>query len=86
MVWLHTEARNGRVYFHADSNAMITKGMIALLVRLLDGQPPQAILETDLNAFMAEVDIHHLISAQRKNGLGAMIKRIKLDALALAPS
>ena len=86
MVWLHTEARHGCVYFQADSNAMITKGMIALLVRLLNGQPPQAILAADLNAFMAEVDIHHMISSQRKNGLGAMIKRIKLDALALAPS
>ena len=86
MVWLHTEMRHGRVYFHADSNAMITKGMIALLVRLLNGQPPQAILATDLDAFMAQVDIHHLISSQRKNGLGAMIKRIKLDALVLASS
>ncbi len=86
MVWLHTEARHGRVYFQADSNAMITKGMIALLVRLLNGQPPQAILAADINAFMAQVDIPHMISAQRKNGLGAMIKRIKLDALALSHS
>ncbi len=86
MVWLHTEARHGRVYFQADSNAMITKGMIALLVRLLNGQPPEAILAEDLDAFMADVDIPHMISAQRKNGLGAMIKRVKLDALALAHS
>ena len=86
MVWLHTEACEGRLYFKADSNAMITKGMIALLVRLLQGQPPQAILATDLDEFMAHLGIHHLISAQRKNGLGAMIKRIKLDALALSPS
>ncbi|NBC15736.1 MAG: aminotransferase class V-fold PLP-dependent enzyme, partial [Bacteroidetes bacterium] len=82
-VWLHAEERDGRVRFQADSNAMITKGLIALLVRVLDGQPPQAILNADLDRFLEDIGMEHLISANRKNGLAAMIKQIKLYALAL---
>jgi cysteine desulfurase/selenocysteine lyase len=82
-VWLHAEERDGRVRFRADSNAMITKGLIALLVRVLDGQPPQAILEADLDQFLEDIGMEHLISVNRKNGLAEMIKQIKLYALAL---
>ena len=81
-VWLHAEQRAGRVYFEADSNAMITRGLIALLVHVLSGQPPKAILDADLDAFMDEIGMQHLISQGRKNGLAAMIKQIKLYALA----
>ena len=81
-VWLHAERQCGRVVFEADSNAMITRGLIALLVRVLSGQPPRAILEADLDAFMDRIGMQHLISQGRKNGLAAMIKQMKLYAVA----
>ena len=82
MVWLHAERRDGRVVFEADSNAMITRGLIALLVRLLSGQPPRAILEADLDPFMDRIGMARLISQGRKNGLAAMIKQMRLYAVA----
>ena len=81
-VWLHADRRDGRVFFEADSNAVITRGLIALLVHVLDGQPPKAILDADLGAFMDRIGMQDLISQGRKNGLAAMIKQIKLYALA----
>ena len=81
-MWLHADRRDERVFFEADSNAMVTRGLIALLVHVLDGQPPQAILDADLGAFMDRIGMQDLISQGRKNGLAAMIKQIKLYALA----
>ena len=80
MAWLRAETTRGRISFHADSNAMITKGMIAVLVRLLNHQTPQAILDTDLQAFLMDIGLLDLITARRKNGLQAMVTRIKLEA------
>lgn len=83
-VWFRTEARTGRAYFHADSNTMITKGMVALFVRLLSGQAPEAILATDLDAFLADLGMQDLVSGRRKNGLEAMIHRVRYDTRVVA--
>ncbi len=85
-VWLHTQFLDGRVYYHADSNAAITKGMVAVLTRLLEGETPETILSTNIDAYLATIGIPDLITARRKTGLGAMIKRIQLDARVLAQS
>ncbi len=81
MVWLHSTVRNGCIYFEADSDALITRGMIALLIRLMDGQLPRSILETDLIALINDVGLPSLITARRKNGLNRMIERIQREAL-----
>lgn len=83
-VWFRTEARAGRAYFHADSNTMITKGMVALFVRLLSGQSPEAILATDLDAFLTDLGMQDLVSGRRKNGLEAMINRVRYDTRVVA--
>jgi len=81
MVWLYSTVHNGRIYFQADSDALITRGMIALLIRLMDGQFPRAILETDLFELIDEIGLPSLITARRKNGLNRMIERIQKEAL-----
>ena len=83
MVWLHSRVDRGRIYFCADSDAFITKGMIALLIHLLDGQPAADIVRTDLMELVREVGLPELITARRKNGLGRMMDRIRQDALNL---
>ena len=80
MVWLHTTVHDGRIYFKADSDALITRGMIALLIQLMDGQYPRDILKTDLFALIDEVGLPELITARRKNGLNRMIERIQKEA------
>ena len=80
-VWLHPEFNSGRVYFSADSDAFITKGLIALLIRLLDGRQPDEIIGVDLS-FLEEIGMVEHLSPSRKNGLEAMIKQIKLYAIA----
>lgn len=80
MVWLHSTVHGGRIYFEADSDALITRGMIALLVRLMDGQAPQTILQTDLFALVNDIGLPSLITARRKNGLNRMIERIQKEA------
>jgi len=81
-VWLRAWSEGGVVRFKADSDAMITKGLIALLIRVLDAQPPQAILNADLS-FLDRIDMNEHLSPTRKNGLGAMVKQMKMYALAL---
>ncbi len=82
-VWLRAEARDGRLVFRADSDAMITKGLIALLVRVLSDQPPEAVAQARL-AFLDRIGLQEHLSPSRKNGLSAMIKQMKLYALALS--
>ncbi len=81
-VWLHAELNDGCVQFAADSDAAITKGLVALLIRVLSNQPPAAILDADLR-FLDEIEMKEHLSPTRKNGLNAMIKQIKLYAAAL---
>ena len=79
-VWVRAEQRDGRVYFTADSDAMITKGLVALLIRVLDGQPPEIILSTRLD-FIDAIGLQEHLSPTRRNGLSGMIKQMKRYAL-----
>ena len=82
-VWLYSYEEDGRVYFAADSNTVITKGIIALLIRVLSGQKAEDILSNDLS-FLNEIDLRSHLSSQRSNGLTAMIQRMKNDASLLS--
>jgi cysteine desulfuration protein SufE len=80
-VWLHAEVNNGKVVFTADSDAIITKGIIAILVRAFSNQSPTAILEANTD-FIDEIGLKAHLSPTRANGLVSMIKQIKMYALA----
>lgn len=80
-VWVDAELRDGSMYFTADSDAIITKGIIALLIRVLDGRTPQEVLNTDLY-FIERIGLQENLSPTRANGLLAMIKQMRLYALA----
>ena len=80
-VWVDAELRDGKIYFTADSDAIITKGIIALLIRVLSGRTPQEIVDSDLY-FIDRIGLRENLSPTRANGLLAMIKKMKLYALA----
>jgi cysteine desulfuration protein SufE len=80
-VWLNAEPQNGHIHFTADSDAMITKGLIALLVRVLNDRTPQEILDTPLT-FIDHIGLREHLSPNRANGLSAMIDQMKRYALA----
>ena len=80
-VWVDAHMADGKIYFSADSDAIITKGIIALLIRVLNGRTPQEILDCDLN-FIDRIGLRENLSPTRANGLLAMIKQMKLYALA----
>lgn len=80
-VWLSCEHRDGRLFFAADSDAVITKGIIALLIRTFNGQTPKDILDADLH-FIDVIGLKEHLSPSRSNGLVSMIKQIKAYALA----
>lgn len=80
-VWLTGELADDRVKFNADSNTEVTKGLISLLARVLSGQKPQDIMESEL-FFIEKIGMGQLIGSQRSNGLSSMIKQMKLYALA----
>ncbi len=81
-VWLHSELNDGKVYFTADSDAIITKGLIALMIRVLSGQAPKEIYGTELT-FLPAIGLNEHLSPTRSNGLVSMIKQMKMYALAL---
>lgn len=81
-VWLHAEVKNGNIYYSADSDAIITKGLVGLVVRVFSGHTPDEILKADLG-FIDRIGLHEHLSPTRSNGLNAMIKQIKFDAFAL---
>jgi cysteine desulfuration protein SufE len=80
-VWLHPEEKDGKLYFTADSDAIITKGIVNLLIRVLSGHTPQEILDNDLS-YLDTIGLKNHLSPTRSNGLASMIKQIKLYALA----
>jgi cysteine desulfuration protein SufE len=80
-VWLKAELEDGKVNFTADSDAIITKGIVSLLIRVLSGHEPKEILETDL-FFIDRIGLRQNLSPTRSNGLLAMVKQMKLYALA----
>ena len=80
-VWMLAAERDGSLYFEADSNTAITKGLVSLLIRIFSGQRPEDILNADLY-FMKSIGMERFIGTQRSNGFAAMIKQMKLYALA----
>ena len=82
-VWLTATYANGLVTFRADSDAIITKGIIGLLVKVLSGLPPKAIVDADLH-FIDAIGLRENLSPTRSNGLVSMVKQIKMYALAFS--
>lgn len=82
-VWIDARLENGKMYFTADSDAIITKGIIALLIRVLNGRTPREVLDTELY-FVDRIGLKENLSPTRSNGLLAMIKQMRLFALAFA--
>ena len=80
-VWVHAEEKDGKVVFTADSDAILTKGIIAILIRAFSNQTPAEILEANTD-FVDEIGLKEHLSATRANGLVSMIKKIKMYALA----
>ena len=80
-VWLHADHQDGKIIYSADSDAIITKGIVAILIRVLSGQTAEEIAKADL-AFIDEIGLKEQLSQTRANGLGSMIKEMKLYALA----
>ena len=81
-VWLHAEENNGNIIFSADSDAIMTKGIVALLIRVLSGQNANDIAHADLE-FINKIGLKEQLSATRANGLLSMIKQMKLYAIAI---
>jgi len=80
-VWLHAELIDGKVIYTADSDAIITKGLIALMIRALSGLTPEEIINADLQ-FIDKIGLKEHLSPTRSNGLLSMIKQMKLYAIA----
>jgi len=80
-VWLHPEFKDGKILFDADSDAMIVKGLIGLLMRVYNNRTPNEILDNPPD-FLQEIGIDKHLSPTRKNGLGAMMKQIQMYAVA----
>lgn len=81
-VWLHASLSNGKMIYEADSDALITKGIVALLIRVLSGQPPKDIIDYNMGV-IEKIGLREHLSQTRSNGLNNMIKQIKLYALAI---
>ncbi len=81
-VWLHSEVNDTEIAYSADSDAILTKGIVALLLRVYSNQSPKDILEADTQ-FIDEICLKEHLSPTRANGLVSMVKQIKMDALAL---
>ena len=81
-LWLNAElSGDGHIHFMADSNAIIVKGIVSLLIRVLDGRTPQEILDADLY-FIDSIGLHEHLSPTRSNGLLSMVKQMRMYALA----
>ena len=80
-VWLYAELNNGKIIYTADSDAIITKGIVAILIRTFSNQVPEAIIASDTN-FIDKIGLKEHLSPTRANGLVSMIKQIKMYAIA----
>ena len=80
-VWLHTELKDGKLFFTADSDAVITKGLVSLMIHVLSGHTPQDIANTDI-FFIDAIGLSSHLSPTRSNGLLSMLKQMKLYAIA----
>lgn len=82
-VWVSSEMRDGKMYYSADSDAIITKGIVALLVRVMSGRSAEEVATMELY-FIDEIGLGENLSPTRSNGLRAMVKQMKLAALVLS--
>ena len=80
-VWLLAEKNNGKIYFRGESDAVIVKGLVALLLRVVSGRTPDEIIDNDLH-FIDDLGLKQHLSPTRSNGLLAMVKQIRLYAVA----
>ena len=80
-VWLHTRLKDGKVIFEADSDAAITKGLVALMVRFYSNQKPDDIIATS-PTFIKKIGMQEHLSPTRSNGLASMVKQMKIYAMA----
>lgn len=80
-VWMLAEERDGKIYFKGDSDALIVKGLVALMIRVFSGQSPEEIMNTNLE-FMNKIGLQSHLSPTRNNGLAAMVKQMKFYAIA----
>lgn len=80
-VWLQADEENGKILFRAESDALIVKGIVALLIKVLSGRTPEEILEADLY-FIDRIGLREHLSPTRSNGLLAMVKQMRMYALA----
>ena len=79
-VWFTAEMRDGKVIYHGDSDAILVRGIVALLIRVLSDHTPKEIVDTDLY-FIDEINLREHLSPTRSNGLNAMLKQMRLFAL-----
>jgi len=79
-VWLKSEIDNGQMFYFADSDAIITKGIISLLIKVMNGESPNTIAKEKL-FFIQEIGLQEHLSPTRANGLLEMVKRMKMDAI-----
>lgn len=82
-VWLNAALEGDQVKFDADSNTAITKGLVSILVRIVNGRSPQEIVDADFY-FIDKIGLNRFIGTQRSNGLGAMMKQMKIYGLAFS--
>lgn len=82
-VWLNAQLEDDAVKFDADSNTAITKGLVSILVRIVNGRSPQEIVDADFY-FIDKIGLNRFIGTQRSNGLGAMMKQMKIYGLAFS--
>jgi cysteine desulfuration protein SufE len=78
-VWIHSSHKDGKVYFEGDSDAIIVKGLVSLMIKVLSGQLPKDIVEAPLE-FINEIGLSSHLAQTRSNGLRSMIKQMKMDA------
>ena len=82
-VWLHASYHDGKVYFAADSDAIITKGIVSMLIKVLSDRPPEEIQNARLT-FIDQIGLKEHLSPTRSNGLASMVKQMKLYAMVFA--
>jgi len=82
-VWLVDENRDGKLFFTADSDAFIVKGLLAVVLAAFNGKAPGEILAVDMDAYFAQLDLLQHLSSTRGNGLKAMVKRIQDRAISV---
>ncbi|MGH2644753.1 MAG: SufE family protein [Chitinophagaceae bacterium] len=82
-VWLTTGFKDGKIFFQADSNTDVTKGLISMLIRIWNGRTPEEILNTELY-FIDKIGMQRVVGSQRSNGFASMIRQMKTYALGYA--